>query len=440
MSTVSPVELLQSLIRFNTTNPPGNEAGCISYINNLLAEEGFETTLLARVPERPNLVTRLRGQGNTAPLLLYGHVDVVSTEGQVWKYPPFEGKVADGYVWGRGALDMKGGLAMMVSALLRAKAEGMTPLGDVILALLSDEESGGDYGAKYLVQDHPHLFDGIRYAIGEFGGFPFYLGKHKFYQIQVAEKHGCKIQAIIRGPAGYGSLIPPRGNAIAKLSRFLLKLERQHLPVHITPLPRKMIEALISALPFPNNIVLRQLLNPRLTDIVLRMLGDKGRTMHPLLHNTVNAFVIQGGDRKAIQIPSEVVVLLAVYILPGYSPADVIAELRQVVGEDVELETVVYEPSPAEPDMELFDTLAGILREADPDGIPMPMLLPAGTDGPTFSQLGIQTYGFTPMNLPSGFNFSETTHAADERIPVEALDFGTNAIYKLLQRFGQVVP
>ena len=146
-----PVDLLQQLIRFNTTNPPGNEAECVTYIQGLLAEVGLESTLLGRTPERPNLIARLKGRGEAPPLLLYGHADVVTTAGQEWTYPPFEGRIADGYVWGRGALDMKSGVAMMVAAMLRAKAEGLEPAGEVALAVVCDEEAGGDYGVKYLV-------------------------------------------------------------------------------------------------------------------------------------------------------------------------------------------------------------------------------------------------------------------------------------------------
>ncbi len=166
-----PVELLQSLIRFDTTNPPGNEAECIAYIDKLLTDAGFETVTVAKDPGRPNLIARLMGRGEAPPLLLYGHVDVVTTAGQRWTRPPFGGEVADGFVWGRGAIDMKGGLAMYLSAFMRAKAEGLTPAGDVLLAALSDEEAGGDFGARYLVESHAGLFEGVRYAVGEIGGF-----------------------------------------------------------------------------------------------------------------------------------------------------------------------------------------------------------------------------------------------------------------------------
>jgi len=434
MATISPVELLQNLIRFDTTNPPGNEAECVAYINNLLTEAGFETTLLARAPNRPNLIARLKGRGEAPPLLLQGHVDVVTTVSQEWTHPPFEGKVVDGYIWGRGALDMKGGVAMMVDALLRAKAEGLAPAGDVVLAVLCDEEGGGDYGANYLVENHPEQFEGIRYAIGEFGGCTVYFGGRTFYPIQVAEKQVCWMKASLRGPGGHGSL-PARGGAMAKLGHVLVKLDQRRLPVHITPVARQMIETMASALPFPRGFVVRQVLHPALTDSLLKLFGQRGKPLEPLFHNTVNATIVQGGDTINV-IPSEITLNLDGRLLPGYTPNDMIAELRQLIGDEVELEVVRHDPCPAEADMGLFDTLAGILQEADPGSVPFPLLLLGATDGRFFGQLGIQTYGFTPMTIPEGLNFWEFIHAADERIPVEAVEFGTDMIYRLLQRFG----
>jgi acetylornithine deacetylase/succinyl-diaminopimelate desuccinylase-like protein len=355
-------------------------------------------------------------------------------QGQNWQYPPFEGKNVNGWVWGRGALDMKGGVAMMLAAFLRAKAEGLTPPGDVLLLVLSDEESGGDYGAKYLVEEHAGLFDGVRYALGEFGGFPLYVGRRRFYPIQVAEKQLCFLRAVVRGPGGHGAL-PMRGGAMARLARFLKRLDRRRLPVHVTPVARSLIETMATSSPFPRSAILRGLLDPRLTDRMLDVLRSKGRVFDPVLHNTVNATIVHGGEKINV-IPSEVTVELDGRLLPGYTPAGMIAELRRLVGEDIEFEVIRHDPGPSEPEMGLFDTLAGILREADPDGIPVPLLFPAITDARFFSRLGIQTYGFLPMKLPAGFNFSQTIHAGDERIPAEALSFGTAAIYKALQRFG----
>jgi len=173
---VTPVELLQQLIRFDTTNQPGNEAECMAFVRGLLEDAGCEVEVYAKDPARPNVVSRLRGSGKRAPLLLQGHVDVVTTSGQDWSRPPFGGELVDGYVWGRGALDMKGGVAMMLSAFLRAAREQTQLPGDVVLTVLADEENGGDFGAKFLVEEQPQLFDGVQYSIGEFGGFTQEVG------------------------------------------------------------------------------------------------------------------------------------------------------------------------------------------------------------------------------------------------------------------------
>jgi len=430
-----PVELLQNLIHFDTTNPPGNEEACIRYINGLLSEVGIKTSILALDPKRPNLIARLNGEGKSPPLLLYGHVDVVTTEKETWRHPPFSGDIAEGYIWGRGALDMKGGVAMMLAAFMRAKAEGISLPGDVILTVVSDEEKGGNYGAKYLVENHASQFADIRYAIGEFGGFSFYVGKKTFYPIMVAEKPASGMVVTLHGPSGHPT-VAFHGGTMAKLGEILQKLDRKPLPVHIPTATRLMVQTMSKALPFPSNFVIKQLLNPRMTDIVLRLLGKQVEQFEPMLHNTVNPTAIIRAD-DPYRIPDTIELSLACIMLPGFKPEDMIAELRPIVGENVpiKVDRTYYEPSPAEPNMGLFDTLAKIIREATPGGVPAPFLAPFATDGRFFSRLGIQTYGFLPMNLPRGFAFWEATHAADERIPVDAMTFGTDAIYKLLQRF-----
>ena len=435
MQSLSPVELLQRLVRFDTTNPPGNERECINYIAGLLTEMECPVTLLGRSASRPNLVARLPGSGNAPPLLLYGHVDVVNTANQRWRHPPFEGRLVDGYVWGRGALDMKGGIVMMLNALARAKAENIPLPGDVLLALVCDEENGGDEGAGYLVENHADLFRGVRYALGEFGGFSYHIGGSRFYPIMVAEKQVCHLRARVRGTGGHGAL-HRGGGAMVSLARFLQKVESRRLPAHVTPAARQMARAIASGLPFPAAGLLRLLPVSGLTGTVLGLMGRKGLPFQPLFRNTVAATMVHGGHAVNVA-PSEVVVDLDGRLLPGHTPDGLLAELAPFLEDGVELEVARYEPGPAEPDMGLFDTLAGILREADPEATPVPMLLPAATDARFFSKLGIQTYGYLPMRLPKDFDFSGTVHGPDERIPVEALDFGGEAMYRALRSFGQ---
>ena len=425
-----PAELLQHLIRFDTTNPPGNERACIEYVDALLQAAGVETVILARNPNRPNLIARLKGRGTSFPILLYGHVDVVTTANQRWTRGPFSGELVDGWVWGRGAVDMKGGVAMLIAAFLRAKLENLQPAGDIVLCVVSDEEHGADYGARFLVEQHAEHFKGIRHAIGEFGGFPLYLGGKKFYPIQVAEKQICWMKATVRGPGGHASM-PQRGGTMARVAKLLAALEPR-LPVHVTPSARLMFDAMADAVPSPIGPRLRQITDPKRTDAALDHLVGQTVMFDAMLHHTVAATVVQGGNKVNV-IPSEVNLELDGRMLPGFSAEEFLAELRTVIGDDVELEVTRHDPGPREPDMGLYDLLAAKLKAADPDGIPVPFLLPAVTDARHFARLGIQTYGYLPMNLPPDFNFLATVHAADERVPASAIEFGANVICEVLR-------
>ncbi|MBI5934991.1 MAG: M20/M25/M40 family metallo-hydrolase [Chloroflexi bacterium] len=429
-----PVEILQRLIQFNTTNPPGNEAACIAYARGLLTDAGIESLIVEKVQNRPNLIARIEGSGKAPPLLLYGHVDVVTTDKQKWDQPPFEGKLLDGYVWGRGALDMKGGVAMMLSAFLRAKAEGLQPPGDILLAIVSDEEAGGDVGAKFLVEEHPDLFKDVRYALGEFGGFTLHLGGKRLYPIMIAEKQICWIKATFRGQGGHGSM-PVRGGAMARLGRALRQLDENGLPIHVTPPARMMIEAMSSALGGFTGAIIGQLANPALANSILKLLGERGKIFGPLLRNTVSPTMLTASEKVNV-IPSEVSVEMDGRLLPGYKPEDMLTELRAILDPGVDLEMARHDPGPAEPNMGLFDTLSGILREADPQGIPIPLILSGVTDARFFSRLGIQTYGFLPMTLPEDFNFTSIIHSANERVPAAAIEFGAQAMYEALKRFS----
>ncbi len=430
-----PVEILRRLIRFDTTNPPGNERPCVEYIADLLTSAGLETATYGTSEGRPSLVARLRGKGEAPPLLLYGHVDVVTTAHQIWARPPFGGELIDGYVWGRGALDMKGGLAMMISSVLRAAERSVVPAGDVLFVALADEEAGGVHGARHLVEKHPEVFTGVRYAVGEFGGFPLRVAGRTFYLIQVGEKQPCWLEATITGPAGHGAR-PMRDGAMAELGRLLTRLNRARLPIHVTPIVREMIGSMAAALSPARRIVLRRLLNPLWTDRVLPRLGDTGRNLEPLFRNTVNATIVRGGDKPNV-IPSEITLGLDARLLPGFTLDDLLAELRPILGPDIRFDVRLYDPGPVDPDLGLLDLLGDLLRQAQPEAIPIPYLLPGSSDARFFSRIGIQTYGFTPMNLPEEFNFFETIHAADERIPAAAVEFGTDVLFQLIEEYGR---
>ena len=430
-----PAALLQQLLRFDTTNPPGNEQACIDFIRQTLAGYGIESTLFAKDPNRPNLVARISGTGAAAPLLLYGHVDVVTTVGQDWAHPPFAGELVDGWVWGRGALDMKSGVAMMLAAFLRARAEGADLPGDVIFLALSDEEARAEYGARFMIEEHPDLFDGVRYAIGEFGGFSLDLGGARFYPIMVAEKVVASLRLTVRGPGGHGSL-PMRGGTMARVARILELLDKNRLPAHLSSATAAMMRGMAGALTGDAGAALQGLLNESSIDATLDAMGDSGEIYDPLLHNTTNATIIRGGSKFNV-VPSEVTIDLDGRMLPGFAPEDLVRELGDLLGDLADIEVLTHDPpGRGEPDMGLFPILAGVLKDADPTGVSVPLIMYGATDGRFFERLGIQTYGFLPMNLPAGFDFSRLLHAADERIPASAMEFGTDAIFRVLERFG----
>jgi len=433
MEKVDVVELLQKLIQFDTTNPPGNETAAVSWVKGLLEDHGLQTEVLARDPNRPNLLTRIPGRGQAPPLLVYGHLDVVTTEGQNWSVPPFSGEIKDDFVWGRGALDMKGADAMYIASLLEAHAAGELA-GDVLLVLLSDEEAGGDYGAGWLADEHPEKFAGIKHALGEFGGFSLDIAGKRFYPVMVAEKQICWLELTFSGPAGHGSLIH-RGGAMAKLGQALVALDKKLTPVHITPVVERMFREIAAGLGGAAKAAVLSALKPALSDRVISSFGEGGRAFQPLIHNTVNATIVNGGDKINV-IPAEVKLQLDGRLLPGYKPEDLIEELKDIIPVPFEAKVIRHDPTPGEVDWSLFPLLKDVLEQADPTGKAVPLLLSGVTDGRHFARLGIQTYGFTPMKLPAGFAFSKLIHAADERIPVEALHFGVDVLRRFFRTYG----
>jgi acetylornithine deacetylase/succinyl-diaminopimelate desuccinylase-like protein len=426
------VELARDLIRLDTTNPPGEEHLAVELIERLLTDAHIEHARYGSEPGRPNLVARVKGRGEAPPLLLQGHVDVVTTVNQDWRHRPFGGEIIDGYLWGRGALDMKGGIAMLVNAALRANSRGGPP-GDLVLVVLADEEAGGVFGAKWIVDTHPELFAGVRHGIGEGGGEAQYLEGRRFYPIMVSEKRGCQMLVTLRGPGGHGS-IPARGRAMAKLGDVITKLDTHRLPVHITAPVQLQLESMRDALDEPLKSAMAELLDPARSDAALERAGRLGVELDAVLHNTVNATIVSGGLKINV-IPSAVQVHLDGRLLPGFGPDDMVRELRTVIGDEPEIEVVLVGPAQPPIDLSQFELFASILREADPSSVPIPFLQPGATDGRHFSKLGIVTYGFLPLNNPEDFDGSPTVHAADERVPVSALEFGAECVYDAVMRY-----
>ena len=418
---------LRDLLRIDTTNPPGHERAAADYLATILSREGFAVRLVEPEPGRVSLFTRLAGRGERGPLLLQGHTDVVPADPHEWSHPPFSGDIADGCLWGRGALDMKGTVVMQLMTVLIAKRLGLRPAGDVIFAALADEEAASRVGAAWLVDHAPELLR-AEVALGEVGGFTLHVGGQRFYPIQVAEKtpHGFTLR--VHGSSGHGSQ-PIRDGAMARAGEALTKLTRERLPLHVTPVVELFVRALAGAQP-----ELLGLLDPRRVGQVLGELGGDARLFEAMLHNTVSPTKLHGSDKSNV-IPGTVEIGLDGRLLPGLTSAVFVEELRNLLGDAVEIE-VHHTPLHTEaPVTGFFEQFQAIVDEFDPGALVIPSLTTAATDGRYLAHLGIPTYGFGPVALPPEMPFWSLFHGADERIPLDGLLSGARALFRVVERY-----
>jgi acetylornithine deacetylase/succinyl-diaminopimelate desuccinylase-like protein len=432
------LRLCQALLRIDTTNPPGRERAAADFLAGELAEAGVEPTVLDSLPGRGNLVARVRGDGTRAPLLLSAHLDVVEADPAQWSRPPFSGDIAGGYLWGRGAVDMKNMAAMSVAVLRRLARDGEKLARDVIFAGVADEEAGSDHGAAWLVDHHPELVR-AEYGLGEVGGFSMFLGGATLYPVQVAEKGVAWLRARARGTPGHGSM-PREDSAVIKLAAAIARLGATPLPHHATRAFREFLDGAAGSAPAVLRPVLARLLSPRVAPLVLRMLPDRSlaRALGAMLANTASPTVLRAGSKTNV-IPGVAECEIDGRTLPGQTTADLIAELRAVLGADIELEVMreapplVTEPSRSP----LWDTIAAVIAERDPGARVVPYLTPGFTDGKCFARLGTRWYGFAPVKLPRELKFADLYHGNDERIPVEGLRWGAEVLFEVVQRFSQ---
>ncbi|MCX5977447.1 MAG: M20/M25/M40 family metallo-hydrolase [Coprothermobacterota bacterium] len=433
---------LQALLRINTTNPPGNELAAAEYLAGVLAREGYQPVVLQSAPGRGNIVARYRGQGESKPLLLLSHLDVVPAEAERWLYDPFSGVVAEGCIWGRGALDMKDAVVMQLMTMLLLKRLGLPLERDVIFAATADEEAGGLFGAGFLVDQHLDLIQ-AEYALTEFGGLPINLGKGRVYLCQVAEKGVCWVRMTARGSPGHASR-PHQDNAVVKLSQAVARLGKTPLPFHRTAAASDMINGIGSALGGLAQLGLRLLLYPATSEWVRRhLLGDPSlaETIFAILHNTVCPTVFRAGGKTNV-IPSQAEAELDGRLLPGQTVESFLAELRAIAGPDFEFQPILVSPAlETSSQTHLFQCLAEVLIRNDPGAKVAPMMLIGATDAKHLANAGIPCYGFTPVQLPKEIDFVSLVHGHDERIPIEALLFGVKTLYQATVAFcGQAQP
>ena len=430
------LEHLRALLRIDTTNPPGNEREAVRYVEEVLAREGIASTVLESSPGRANLVARLDGGDPDGALLLTSHLDVVPAEPERWTHPPFEATVADGYVWGRGAIDMKNMTVYGLMSVLFAKRLGLPLRRDLVLVTVADEEAGCFEGSRWLVEHHPDLLRG-RYALNELGGFTVHLEGERLYPIQLACKGFAWIRMTARGEPGHGSM-PHGDNAVVKLARAIERVNDQLLPFHLHPVMERFMAEAGAALGFPASLLLKLARKPSTSDFVLRKVlpdKEKAKVFLASLHNTANPTGLAAGHKENV-IPSEASAMLDCRMLPGFTTEDLLRELRPVVGPDIEL-TVTREGPPSETkgDTDMYRLLEEVLLARDPGCRVAPYLVVGFTDAISYDRLGIETYGFTPIKLPKDLVFSALYHGHDERIPVEGFEWGLETFWEVVRRY-----
>ncbi|MEU0413713.1 M20/M25/M40 family metallo-hydrolase [Streptomyces griseorubiginosus] len=421
------VDLCRELIRFDTSNygdhsGPG-ERKAAEWVAEKLAEVGLDPRIYESHPGRASTVARIAGEDPSRPaLLIHGHLDVVPANAQDWTHHPFSGEVADGCVWGRGAVDMKDMDAMTLAVVRDRLRSGRRPPRDIVLAFLADEEAGGTYGARHLVDNHPDLFEGVTEAISEVGGFSFTVNEQRrLYLIQTAEKGMHWMKLTVAGTAGHGSMIH-RDNAITELSEAVARLGRHKFPVRVTKTTRAFLDELGDALGTE--------LDPEDMEGTLARLGGIAKLIGATLSNTANPTQL-GAGYKVNVIPGEATAHVDGRFLPGHEE-EFLADLDKILGPKVRREDVHSDKAVETTfDGALVDAMQSALVAEDPAAKAIPYMLSGGTDAKSFDELGIRGFGFAPLKLPPELDFAGMFHGVDERVPVDGLKFGV----RVLDRF-----
>jgi acetylornithine deacetylase/succinyl-diaminopimelate desuccinylase-like protein len=425
------VELCSELIRFDTSNTGDpattkGEAEAAAYVAAKLTEVGYEVEEVeSGGPGRANVFARLPGADpGRGALLVHGHLDVVPAEPAEWSVHPFAGAVRDGYVWGRGAVDMKDMVAMMIAIARAFKRDGVVPPRDLVFAFVADEEAGGAYGSQWLVQHRPDLFEGCTEAVGEVGGFSLTLGEdRRVYLIESAEKGIAWMRLRARGTPGHGSFLHD-DNAVTKVAEAVARLGTHTFPLTVTDTVRTFLDRIseLTGLEFPEDDL----------EGSLAKLGPIARIVGATVRDTANPTMLSAGY-KANVIPSSAEAVVDCRVLPGRQDA-FLAEVDALLGPDVTREWVTDLP-PVETEFAgpLTDAMLAALRAQDPGAVSVPYMLSGGTDAKAFHTLGMACYGFAPLRLPPDLDFASLFHGIDERVPVDALTFGTRVLDTFLR-------
>jgi acetylornithine deacetylase/succinyl-diaminopimelate desuccinylase-like protein len=425
------VDLARDLIRIDTTNTgdtatSAGERVAAEYVAEKLSEVGIEPQIFESERGRASLVARIPGadRGRGA-LMIHGHLDVVPAAASDWSVDPFAGEIKDGYLWGRGAVDMKDMDAMTLALVRQWAREGRTPPRDIVLAFLADEEAGGMLGAHHLVDHHPELFEGCTEAISEVGGFSVSLNDDlRLYLIETAQKGLGWMRVRASGRAGHGSMVHD-DNAVTALCEAVARVGRHQFPVVMTDTVRRFLDEVSAALGIE--------LDPDDPEATIAKLGGVARIIGATIRNTANPTMVDAGYKVNV-IPGSAEAVIDGRFLPGQQEAFT-EQIDALLGPDVQREWIVHQPAlETSFDGSLVDAMADALRAEDSGARPVPYMLSGGTDAKAFARLGIRGFGFSPLKLPADLDFAALFHGVDERVPVDALRFGVRVLDRFLSR------
>lgn len=420
-------QIAQRLIRFDTQNwgegKANPELEATEWIAAQLAEVGLESTIKESEPGRASLVARIPGTDPDAgALVVHGHTDVVPADESEWSVDPFGGVIKDGLLWGRGAVDMKNMDAMIISGVRDMLRKGLRPRRDLIIAFFADEEAGGGYGAGWMVENHPELFEGATEAISEVGGYSTSIRGQRVYLVQTAEKGLAWLRLLAHGTAGHGSMVND-DNPITRLAGAIARIGAHEWPEDMPQSTRDLLEGVseITGIPF----------TAETTEELISELGTVSRFVGPTLRNTSNPTILQAGYKHNV-IPATAQAFVDCRVLPGQFE-DVMLTIKELVGEGIDVEPVTVGDAVESPfSGRLVDTMKTCLLDADPGAMVLPHTMSGGTDNKSLARLGIVGYGFAPLQLTDDLDFAAMFHGKDERVALSSLDFGTRVLSRFM--------
>jgi acetylornithine deacetylase/succinyl-diaminopimelate desuccinylase-like protein len=426
--------LLSRYLRINTTNPPGREITAARWLADVLRRDGIESQVFEPAPGKANLYARLAGDGSARPLILLNHMDVVLASPEYWTVDPFGGVVKDGYVWGRGALDMKGeAIAQLMTMLVLRRAH--VPLKrDIIFLATADEEIGAGVGAAWIAEQRPDLVRNAEFLLNE-GGLTRADGRGgvEFYGVGITEKSPFWLDVTARGTAGHGSR-PTPDNPVHRLIRALGRIAAWQTPLTVTPAVERSFRDLAT---IERDSTIRRWLDDiraALRDTLAVRAITSDLTYNALLRNTISITGLKGSDKTNV-IPPVATAAIDVRLLPGQDPATFLADLVRVVGDTA----VTLRPQgPSWPatesstETDMFRAITAVAKSRHPNALVTTLMLPGFTDSHYFRRMGIASYGLGPFPLTQGE--SRGVHGNDERVSVEALRFGVRFYYDVVAR------